>query len=123
RQLIPKNTDNQAKLSTGEFSRITKIASLFARESGGSVTIKTNPDDSTVSIDSIASQQGESSSAASAEVTGEGQITLNSRYLIEALGCIDDATLSFGFSGKLAPCVLKPVESDDYQHIIMPLKS
>lgn len=123
RQLIPQKTDNVAKLSTDEFSRITKIASLFARESGGSVTIKTNPDDGTVSIDSIASQQGESSSAASADVTGEGQITLNSRYLIEALGCIDDGNLSFGFSGKLAPSVLKPANSDDYQHIIMPLKS
>ena len=29
----------------------------------------------------------------------------------------------FNFSGKLAPIVLKNVKSEDYTHIIMPLKS
>lgn len=123
RQLIPKATDIEATLSKDEFSRITKVASLFARESGGSITIETDSTKGSVSIHSVASQLGENTSEAEAEVRGDGGVTLNSRYVIEALGCIDDATLSFGFSGKLAPCVLKPAGSDDYQHIIMPLKS
>lgn len=123
RQLIPKQTDIVSKVSKDEFSRITKVASLFARESGGSVTVEAEETNGSVSIHSIASQLGENTSEAEAEVKGSGQVTLNSRYLIEALACIDDDMLHFGFSGKLAPCVLKPASDEEYQHIIMPLKS
>lgn len=123
RQLIPKKTDITASLQTSELVRITKIASLFARESGGSVTLHTDTTKKVVSIHSIASQLGENTSEAEAEVNGEGSVTLNSRYLLEALGCIEAPMITFGFSGKLAPCVVSPVGDDSYQHIVMPLKS
>lgn len=123
RQLIPKKTEITAILQTAELVRITKIASLFARESGGSITIHTNKEKSLVSIHSVASQLGENTSEAEAEVDGEGAVTLNSRYLLEALGCIDAPTITFGYSGKLAPCVVRPVGDESYQHIVMPLKS
>lgn len=123
RQLIPKKTDITAALQTAELVRITKIASLFARESGGSVTIHTDTTNKVVSIHSVASQLGENTSEAAAEVDNEGSVTLNSRYLLEALGCVESPTITFGFSGKLAPCVVRPVGDDSYQHIVMPLKS
>lgn len=123
-QLIPKHTDITAQLPKEELARITKIASLFARESGGSITIKADETAKLLSIHSIASQLGENTSETEAEVVGEGSVTLNSRYLTEALGCIEGDTLTFGFSGKLAPCVLRPVTKEqNYLHIIMPLKS
>lgn len=123
RQLIPKQTEMHAVLSRGEFTRVTKVASLFARESGGSVTVTTDEQKQVISIHSVASQLGENTSEASAEIDHEGSVTLNSRYLIEALGCFDGDRISFGFSGKLAPCVLGDVEGGDYQHIVMPLRS
>lgn len=124
RQLIPKQSDITVIVGKDEFSRITKVASLFAKESAGGITIKTSPDTQTVSIHSIASQLGENTSEAEVKVNNEGSVTLNSRYLLEALGCIDSPEVSFSFSGKLAPCVLKATaNSDEYQHIIMPLKS
>jgi len=124
RQLIPKTTEIHASLSRTDFGRVTKIASLFARESGGSVTVTTDAEKQMLSIHSIASQLGENTSEATAEVDAGGSVTLNSRYLIEALGCFDEPTIRFGFSGKLAPCVLTSLEADgDYQHIVMPLRS
>lgn len=123
RQLIPKKTDITAKVSTEELTRITKIASLFARESGGSITLNTDEMKQSISIHSVASQLGENTSETEAEVKGEGSVTLNSRYLLEALGSVDAEMVTFGYSGKLAPCVLKPVDDESYQHIIMPLKS
>lgn len=122
-QLIPKTTEITATLQTAELVRITKIASLFARESGGSVTLHTDTTNKVISIHSVASQLGENTSEAEAEVDGEGSVTLNSRYLLEALGCVESPTITFGFSGKLAPCVIRPVGDDNYQHIVMPLKS
>ena len=124
RQLIPASSETTIKVNTSEFVRITKIAGLFARESGGSVTITADSEKSQVSIHSVASQLGENTSEASAEVTGDGQVTLNSRYLSEALGVINGSAVEFRFSGKLSPTVLSAATKDvNYLHIIMPLKS
>lgn len=124
RQLIPAQSDTRVSLPKDEFSRITKVASLFARESGGSVTLNADEAAKKLSIHSVASQLGENTSEAEAEVQADGQVTLNSRYLLEGLGCIDSKQVSFRFSGKLAPCIVTAAEdTPDYQHVIMPLKS
>lgn len=124
RQLIPSKSDITATLDKQEFVRVTKIAGLFARESGGSVTVTVDSDKKTVSLHSIASELGENTSELTATVSGDGQVTLNSRYLSEALSVIDDDTLEFSFSGKLSPCILKSTKKDtNYYHVIMPLKS
>lgn len=124
RQLIPKKSDTKIVISKDEFVRIVKIAGLFARESGGSITITADEEKKSLSIHSIASQLGENTSEADAQVKGDGQITLNSRYLNEALSIIEGENIEFGFSGKLSPCVIKSTDKNtNYYHIIMPLKS
>lgn len=125
RQLIPNTQDIRVVINKEEFTRIVKVASLFARESAGGITIKTDSKEKTISIHSVASQLGENTSTANGDIVGDGTITLNSRYLLEALGCIDGETVEFSFNGKLSPSVLADadVKKSNYQHIIMPLKS
>lgn len=124
RQLIPKESDTNCVLNAAEFVRVTKIAGLFARESGGSVTITADAEKQTLSIHSIASEFGENTSTATGEISSSGQVTLNSRYLAEALSVMGAERVTFRFSGKLAPCVVTATDDDaGYQHIIMPLKS
>ena len=124
RQLIPKDSEITATLKKDAFNRVVKIASLFARDSGGGVTLETSVEEKVLRIQSIASQLGENTSDAEADINGDGKITLNSRYIIEALSCFDNAELSFSFSGKLAPSVLTTHEKNPaYKHVIMPLKS
>lgn len=124
RQLIPETSETNATLATNDFVRITKIAGLFARASGGSITITADNEAQQLSIHSIASEQGENTSSAGAEISADGQVTLNSRYLSEALGVIDGDVAVFRFSGKLAPCVLQAKGDDvNYKHVVMPLKS
>lgn len=124
RQLIPKKSDTNVVIDKNEFVRIVKIAGLFARESGGSITLTADEDTKSLSIHSIASQMGENTSEASSIVKGGGQITLNSRYLTEALSVVEGSSIEFSFSGKLAPSILKSTDKNtNYYHIIMPLKS
>ena len=124
RQLIPASSESTITINTAEFVRITKIAGLFARDSGGSITLTADSSENTHSIHTIASELGENTSSAEAEVSGDGQVTLNSRYLSDALAVINADTVEFRFSGKLSPCVLVPAgKNADYTHIIMPLKS
>jgi len=124
RQLVPESFNTTITINKSDFIRITKIAGLFARESGGSVVINADKEKNILSVHSIASQFGENNSEASAKITSDGQITLNSRYLSEALSVIDGDEVIFSFSGKIAPCILKSNDPEtDYYHIIMPLKS
>lgn len=125
RQLIPAKTTNSAIVNRTDFARTTKISGLFARESGGSLTVSIKDD--VVSIHSVASELGENTSEVKAKTSGEGSTTLNSRYLIEALNAIDGDDVYFGFDGKLSPALLYSSKKDskdiDYYHIVMPLKS
>jgi DNA polymerase-3 subunit beta len=139
RKLIPKTFSAEATLKRADLINVTKVSSLFARESAGSVTIElsedaTQSDKSTgsgkaieatgqLSIRSVASQLGENTATATAKVTGSGSITLNSRYLLDALGALSGENVTFGFNGKLEPTLLQNPAADDYRHVIMPLKS
>ncbi len=124
RQLVPTSSETTVIINKNDFIRITKIAGLFARESGGSVTLTADKEKNSLSVQSIASQFGENKSDADAKVSNDGNITLNSRYLSEALSVIDGDEVEFSFSGKIAPCIIKSTKPEtDYYHIIMPLKS
>lgn len=121
RKLIPSNFSVQAEADKNELLSAVKISSLFARESAGSVVIAVS--DNKIEINSIASQVGENSATADAKTTGEGNITLNARYLLDGLNAIDSDKITIGFNDKLEPFILKGVEKDDYIHVVMPLKS
>ncbi len=121
RKLIPGKFATTAKLSRADFSNIAKVSALFARESAGSITIKV--ENKKVSINAIASQLGENTAAADAEVKGSGEVTLNSRYLIDALNVFSGESVEFCFNGKLEPCILRSSDDPKYLHLIMPLRS
>ena len=123
RQLIPKDSEVMLEIDKAEFTNITKVASLFARESAGSITLEADEKEQQLSVTSVASQVGENTSTTSAKVKGSGKVTLNSRYLLDVLNVVEDSGVKFRFSGKVSPCVLTPASSADYTHIIMPLKS
>lgn len=123
RQLIPEKSETEVVIKKADFATITKVASLFARDSGGGITIKADKEKGLLSIHSIASELGENTSEASADISVDGEITLNSRYLTEVLSIIDEDDIRFSFSGKLSPCVVQANTKDtDSLHIIMPLK-
>jgi DNA polymerase-3 subunit beta len=126
RQIIPQHAETSFDIDTAEFSRITKVASLFARESAGSVKLEIKADGE-VSIMSSDSEVGGNTSSAECEVSGEdGEISLNARYLTDALSVMKSPQVTFAISGKLSACVLSPAGEDvpeDYIHIVMPLRT
>jgi DNA polymerase-3 subunit beta len=123
RKLIPQKFAVEAKVKRGDLVNVTKVSSLFARESAGSVTIQVDEAAGNVSIHSIASQLGENTATAEGSITGTGSITLNSRYILDALHAFSGDDVNLSFNGKLEPSLLNDPASNDYVHIIMPLKS
>lgn len=127
RQIIPTKTETGIEIDTAEFSRITKVASLFARENAGGVRLEIKKGGQ-VSLVSTASQLGDNTSTADCITLGEdGEISLNTRYLADALAVIKASQVEFAISGKLSACMLRPLDDKgkptDYLHIIMPLRT
>lgn len=123
RQLIPKKMETNMLLGRSECIRVTKLAAVFARETGGSIVCEANKDKGTLMIGAVASEFGENNSEIATVVDKDGKVTLNSRFLLDALNVMEEERVRFGFSGKLSPVVVRDEKDDDYIHIIMPLKS
>lgn len=123
RKLIPASFSVQAVVKRADLVNVTKVSSLFARESAGSVTIEVDEKSGELSIRSVASQLGENTARAGGTMTGSGSVTLNSRYLLDALHAFSGDSIAFCFNGKLEPTLLHDPGGGDYVHIIMPLKS
>lgn len=123
-KLIPASFETSVQLKRADLVNVAKVSSLFARESAGSVKIDIEPDKKQLSIRSVASQLGENTASAKAsKIKGGGSITLNSRYLLDALNAMSGEEVTFGFNGKVEPTLLQDPENPDYRHVIMPLKS
>lgn len=126
RRIIPESAETSFDIPTSELARITKVASLFARESAGSVrlVIKAEGEVSVVSSDS---EVGGNTSSAECDVSGEdGEISLNARYLTDALSAMKSSVVTVAITDKLSPCVISPAGDDtsgDYLHIVMPLRT
>jgi DNA polymerase-3 subunit beta len=122
----PRKAETSFDIATAELARITKVASLFARESAGSIKLEIKAEGE-VSVVSNDSEVGGNTSSAECEVAGEdGEISLNARYLTDALAAVKSPEVTVAISGKLSPCVISPAgedATDDYIHIVMPLRT
>lgn len=123
RKLIPLSFTTTANVEKSELVSISKVSSLFSRENAGSITIEVSEKDSSLSVQSVASQVGENKATTTGEIKGSGEITLNSRYLLEGVQAFTSDKVSVCFNGKLEPVILTDLTDKNYTHLIMPLKS
>jgi DNA polymerase III subunit beta len=126
RNILPEQAQTSFEIDVAEFTRVTKVASLFARESAGSVKLEVRAEGE-VRVMSNDSEVGGNKSSADCEVAGEdAEVSLNARYLTDALSVMKAPRVTFSTSGKLSACVLTPAGDDamdDYLHIVMPLRT
>jgi len=126
RQIMPAKIETTFEIETAAFGRITKVASLFARENAGSMKLIVQAEGQ-VQIATTASQVGENTSTAECRVVGDdAEVSLNAKFLSDALSVMRSTEISFGISGKLSACILRPSgkgADDDYLHLIMPLRT
>ena len=122
RQLIPKESEINVELKRDELVRITKLAALFAKEVGGSIVCETNTTDGVFTTASVANELGENKSEIKTTANADGKVTLNSRFLLDALNAVGGDVIEMGFANRLDPVVIKGKKNNEYIHIVMPLK-
>jgi len=123
-QLIPGDHKTRAVISTDEFLRATRTAAIFAREDSNIVRLRVGEKDEGpghMTLTSYASEVGDNTSEIEANVKGEdAKIAFNSRYLTDVLGVLD-GDIVVELSSPTTPGVLRPVEEDDFVHVVMPM--
>ena len=121
-KLIPKENKIKVSLNRDELLRVTKLAALFSRSIGGSIICETKKPN-LFSVKSITNEFGENNSDIETTIKEEGKISLNSRFLIDALNSLEESEIDLEFSNSLSPILLKNKKNNKYNHIIMPLNS
>ncbi len=125
-QLIPQSTGTKATVDVAEFLRATKTAAIFARDGTGIVRLivapggELTPGKMTIAArsDEIGDDEGE----IPAIVQGnEAKIAFNGKYLTDVLSVIKEAQVALETTSPSSPGVLRPVGSDNYTHVVMPM--
>ncbi len=124
RQLIPSGYSTRAVISTVDFLRATRSASVFARDGSGIVRLQVSPEEGggRVGISARSEQVGDNTGEIDARVEGDAaKIAFNGKYLTDVLGVIHQAEIGLETTTPSSPGVIRPIGVENYIHIIMPM--
>jgi DNA polymerase-3 subunit beta len=125
-QLIPKKYNTKAVISVADFLRATKTASIFARDGSGIVRLLVAPGGEMkpgkVTVSARSEEIGDDVGDIDAMVEGEeAKIAFNGKYLTDVLGVLHEAQVALETTNPSSPGVLRPVGTDNYIHVVMPM--
>ena len=124
-QLIPQSHTTRVVLNSDDFLRATRTAAIFARDGSGIIRLQMasgeEGDPGRLTISSRAEEVGDNEGQLGASVEGEdAKIAFNAQYLTDVLDVLS-GEVAMEVSSPSSPGVLKPVEGDDYVHVVMPM--
>jgi DNA polymerase-3 subunit beta len=125
-QLIPQSFAGRATVTVNEFLRACKMASIFARDGSGIVRLIMTPGGELtpgkITVSSKSEELGEDIGEIDATVEGqEAKIAFNGKYLTDVLSVLKEAKVTLETTNPSSPGVIKPVGSDNYIHVVMPM--
>ncbi len=120
-QIIPEEHKSRVRISTELLLDSCERAALLARE-GKNNLIKMEILQEQLVITSNA-EIGQVHEEIPIQLEGEElKIAFNSKYFIEALRNIGDEEVILEFTTSVSPCVIKPVEGDNFVYLILPVR-
>lgn len=122
KKVMPSEMSTEIKISTKALlNSIERSVLMVTQEDKRSpVTLKCSGP--VLFIDSV-TNRGNFHEEIDVQFTGEEiDVDLNPRFLIEALKAVDDDNIRIFFSGSLGPCIIKPLENEEYVFLILPLR-
>lgn len=121
RDIIP--SDGTIKVSIGKELLLESIerASLLAKE-GKNNLIKMTIKNNLLTVTSR-SEEGNVKEEIVMEKTGDDlEIGFNSKFVMDVLKVIDDEEIMMIFKTGTSPCVVRPVNGDAYEYLILPVR-
>jgi DNA polymerase-3 subunit beta len=126
RQIIPTSHNTRTILNTEEFLKACKTANIFARNEANVIHLEIEPgqdaNSGRVKMTATSAEMGDSVGELDANVEGDPiTIAFNVRFLIDVLSVVDSAQVVLETSNAGRPGVLRPLGSEDFVHVIMPM--
>ncbi|MEX1071214.1 MAG: DNA polymerase III subunit beta [Anaerolineales bacterium] len=125
-QIIPNGYKTRTIVATEALLKAAKQAEIFARESSHIARIDIKPGEGkspgTMEISAQSEETGSNDSKVDATVEGVPVlIAFNVRFLREVLDVMKTQQVALETSAAAAPGVVRPMGSDDFLHVIMPM--
>jgi DNA polymerase-3 subunit beta len=125
-QIIPKSYSTRTVVSTSDFLKAAKTANIFARDAANIVRLEIVPGGELapgrVTLTATSAEVGDNVGEFDAVIEGEEmEIAFNAKYLIDVLSVVDAAQVELETTTTSSPGVIKPVGSEDFTHVIMPM--
>lgn len=121
RDIIPSDSTINVVIGRDILLESIERASLLAKE-GKNNLIKMSIRNNLLTITSR-SEEGNVKEEIIMEKTGDDlEIGFNSKFVIDVLKVIEDDQISMNFKTGTSPCVVKPVEGDSYEYLILPVR-
>jgi DNA polymerase-3 subunit beta len=126
RQIIPTSYTTRTIMNTEDLLKACKTANIFARSEANVVHLEISPGadmgSGSVKMTATSTEMGDSIGELDASVEGEGlTIAFNVRFLIDVLSVLDSAQVVIETSSPGRPGVIRPLGSEDFVHVIMPM--
>jgi DNA polymerase III subunit beta len=127
RQIVPREFATRLEVGRDDFLAAVRRAGFFARDNNDVVRLsaKVAADElapGNLEVSATAAERGSSQSHVPAAISGpEGEIAFNSRYLIDMLSILRTGRVMIGMNGANQAGVVRPLESETYTYVIMPM--
>jgi len=125
-RIIPRTFKTEFTLPAAVFSDAIERAYLLSREEKTNIVRLSTLEDGRIELNSSSSEIGRVTETlqTSSGITGEPlRISFNSKYFIDALRVMEADEIFLGFNGPMSPVVLRPVDSEDNLHLILPYRT
>lgn len=121
-KIIPSSYLTSVVFDKEGLLKAVKLAAVYAKESANILKLTVTPPNQVI-VSANSPNLGENKTTLEAKVEGEGgEIAFNARFLLDLLSVFPEEEILFEMNGALAPGVFKTTKSDDYLHIIMPVR-
>ena len=121
KDVIPKESKIRVKVNRNSLMESIERASLLSKE-GKNNLIKLSIEDYEVTITSK-SEEGNVKETVQIEKEGDNlDIGFNAKYVLDVLKSIDDEEVYMLFNTGITPCLVRPVEGNSYDYLILPVR-
>jgi len=121
KQIIPKEISTEITILKNDLQNTLKLSNLFSNNFN-QVNFSIDSKNNTFEILSKNTEKGENRNTVSCKVSGESlEINFNQKYINDAFSSIITEGLVMNFSGSGKPVIIKGVNDNSFQYLVMPL--
>ena len=123
RSILPQTAETTITISPAAMMAAVERASLVISSEDRRYPVRLTTEDDDILTVSASTEIG--TLREEINVSSQGSkidIDFNPRYFLDALKVIDEDEVAIVFNGNMGPCVLKPLDSDEFAYLVLPLR-